>query len=317
MKTDSSNSKISNGVSTKRKIAVVTGGAGFIGSHLATALLAEGYVVAVVDNLSGGKKENVPKGAEFFELDVNDTEALTTVMSGADFVFHLAALPRVQFSIEHPIETNRANVDGTVSVLKAAQDAGVKRVIFSASSSAYGDQAVMPLTEDMPASPKSPYGLHKYIGELYCRIFSEVYGLPTVSLRYFNVYGPGADPEGAYALVIAKFLKQRALGGPMTITGDGKQTRDFTHVRDVVRANMLAAQSEQVGKGEVINIGAGNNASVNKIAELIGGPVEHIAPRLGPHDTLADNSRARKLLNWEPTVSLSEGIMELKKEFSL
>ncbi len=304
-------------IQNKKKKVVVTGGAGFIGSHLATALLAGGYVVAVVDNLSGGKKEKIPKGAEFFEQDVNDTAALTKVMAGAEFVFHLAALPRVQFSIEHPIETNRANVDGTVSVLKASQDASVKRVIYSASSSAYGDQVVMPLTEDMPANPKSPYGLHKYIGELYCRVFSEVYGLPTVSLRYFNVYGPGADPEGAYALVIAKFLKQRALGGPMTITGDGKQTRDFTHVRDVVRANILAAQSEQVGKGEVINIGAGQNASVVRIAELIGGAVEHIAPRLEPHDTLADNSLAQKLLGWEPTVSLEEGIAELKREWNI
>lgn len=300
-----------------KKKAVVTGGAGFIGSHLAAALLAEGYSVSVVDNLSGGKREKVPTAATFFEQNINDTEALTKVMNGAEFVFHFAALPRVQFSIEHPIETNKANVDGTVSVLKAANDAGVKRVIFSASSSAYGDQEIMPLTEDMPISPKSPYALHKYIGELYCRLWSEVYGLQTVSLRYFNVYGPGADPEGAYALVIAKFLKQRVLGGPMTITGDGKQTRDFTHVRDVVRANILAAHSQNVGKGEVINIGAGQNASVNKIAELIGGPVEHIAPRLEPHDTLADNARAKNLLGWEPTISLEEGIAELKKEFGL
>lgn len=301
----------------KNKKAVVTGGAGFIGPHLTAALLAEGYAVSVVDSLSGGKKEKIPVEASFFEQDVNDTEALTKIMAGAEFVFHLAALPRVQYSIEHPIETNRANVDGMVSVLKAAQDAGVKRVVFSASSSAYGDQDIMPLTEDMPANPKSPYALHKYIGELYCRLWSEVYGLQTVALRYFNVYGPGADPEGAYALVIAKFLRQRALGGPMTITGDGKQTRDFTHVRDVVRANILAAQSEHVGKGEVINIGAGQNASVNKIAELIGGPVEHIAPRLEPHDTLADNSRAKKLLDWEPTISLEDGIAELKKEYGL
>ena len=307
---------ISNGVNTKRH-AVVTGGAGFIGSHLAATLLADGYVVSVVDNLSGGKREKVPEGAVFFEQDINDTTALSKVMSGAEFVFHFAALPRVQFSIEHPIETHRANVDGIVSVLKAAKDAGVKRVVYSASSSAYGDQKVMPLTEDMPASPKSPYGLHKYIGELYCRLWSEVYDLQTVSLRYFNVYGPGADPEGAYALVIAKFLKQRALGRPMTITGDGSQTRDFTHVRDVVRANMLAAHSQKVGKGEVINIGAGQNASVTRVAELIGGPIEYIASRLEPHDTLADNTRAKELLGWEPTVSLEEGIAELKKEFGL
>jgi len=300
-------------MSTPKKIVVVTGGAGFIGSHLVAALLKDGYEVKVVDNLSGGKSEKVPDGAEFFEQDVNDAAALTKIMTGAEFVFHLAALPRVQYSIEHPIETNSANVDGTVSVLTAARDAGIKRVIYSASSSAYGDQDVMPLTENLPASPKSPYALQKYIGELYCRLFSEVYGLSTISLRYFNVYGPGADPNGAYALVIAKFLKQRAENKPITITGDGTQTRDFTHARDVVRANILAALSQKVGKGEVINIGSGHNVSVNRVAELIGGPVEHVATRLEPHDTLADNSLAKKLLGWEPTVSLEEGIAELKK----
>lgn len=301
-------------MNTKPEKVVVTGGAGFIGSHLAGTLLKEGYFVSVIDNLSGGRRENVPEGAVFFEQDINDTAALAPVMAGAEFVFHLAALPRVQYSIEHPIETNRANVDGTVSVLKAAHDAGVRRVIFSASSSAYGDQASMPLTEDMRACPKSPYGLQKYIGELYCRVWSDVFGLSTVALRYFNVYGPGASAEGAYALVIAKFLKQRAQGVPMTITGDGTQTRDFTHVRDVVRANILAAGSQRVGKGEVINIGAGRNAPVARIAELIGGPVEHIPARLEPRDTLADNTRARELLGWRPSVSLEEGIAELKKE---
>ena len=299
------------------KIAVVTGGAGFIGSHLAATLLMEGFVVRVVDNLLGGKREHVPKGAVFFEKDINDTASLTEIMTGASFVFHLAALPRVQYSIEYPVESTRVNVDGTVSVLKAAHDAGVKRVIYSASSAAYGDQDTMPLTEDMQASPKSPYGLQKYIGELYCRLWSETYGLPTVSLRYFNVYGPGASAEGAYALVIAKFLEQRALGKSMTITGDGTQTRDFTHVRDVVRANILAAHSQKVGKGEIINIGSGQNVSVARVAELIGGPVEHSAPRLEPHDTLADNTRARTLLGWEPSVLLEDGIAELKKIFSL
>jgi UDP-glucose 4-epimerase len=304
-------------MSTKDKKVVVTGGAGFIGGHLAAALLAEGYAVTVVDDLSGGKRENVPAGATFFEQDVNDTAALAKIMTGATFVFHLAALPRVQYSIEHPVETDRVNVGGTVSVLKAAQDAGVARVVYSASSSAYGDQVVMPLTEDMPANPKSPYGLQKYIGELYCRLWSEMHGLQTVSLRYFNVYGSGANAEGAYALVIAKFLQQRALGKPMTITGDGAQTRDFTHVRDVVRANILAAHSHKVGKGEVINIGAGHNASIARVAELIGGPVEYVAARLEPRDTLADHARATELLGWEPSVSLEEGVAELKEEFHL
>jgi UDP-glucose 4-epimerase len=279
--------------------AVVTGGSGFIGTHLVKALKDAGHEVVSVDLKTGD--------------DVRDTEKMKRLFTDAHWVFHLAALPRVQYSIENPQETQDHNVNGTVSALVAAKDAGVKKFIYSASSSAYGDQPVMPLVETMSAHPKSPYGLQKYAGELYVRLWSEVYGVPTVSLRYFNVYGPGASDEGAYALVIAKFLKQRREGQPMSITGDGMQTRDFTHVHDVVNANMLAAQSEQVGKGEVINIGAGNNASVNKIAELIGGPTTNIPARLEPHDTLADNSLAKKLLGWEPTVSLEDGIAELKR----
>ncbi len=278
---------------------VVTGGSGFIGTHLYSTLAEAGYKAVDLDVKNGD--------------DIRNTDAMRAAFAGASFVLHTAALPRVPYSLEHPQETNGVNVGGTLSVLIAARDAKVGRVVFSSSSSVYGDTAQMPLREDAPAQPISPYALQKYMGELYCRLFSEVYKLPTVSLRYFNVYGPGADPDGAYALVVAKFLKQRSEGKPMTITGDGTQTRDFTHVRDVVRANLLAATSKKVGKGEVINIGAGKNASVNSIAELIGGPIEHIAPRLEPHDTLADNSLAKKLLGWEPQISLEEGIAELKK----
>jgi nucleoside-diphosphate-sugar epimerase len=296
--------------SSDTKRAVVTGASGFIGSHLAASLLDAGWIVRGVDI----KKPSDPlNDVQYFECDIRNKEDLTHAFEGAQVVFHLAALPRVQYSLEHPVETNEVNTVGTLNVLLAARDAGVKRVVYSASSSAYGDQADMPLRESQLPQPKSPYGLQKYIGEHYARIFSEAYHLPTVSLRYFNVYGPGASDEGAYALVIARFLKQRLEGNPMTITGDGEQTRDFTHVRDVVRANMLAAESSQVGKGEVINIGAGRNVSVNRIAELIGGPIEHIAPRLEPHDTLADNTRARDLLGWQPTISIEEGIAELKK----
>lgn len=289
--------------------AVVTGGAGFIGSHLVKALAEAGCEVRAIDV---AEPKEYHAGAAYLTADIRDADELKRIFDGADAVFHLAALPRVQYSIEHPVETNEVNVIGTLNALLAARDAGVRRVVYSASSSAYGDQSVMPLHEDMRPQPKSPYGLQKYIGEHYARTFSEVYGLETVSLRYFNVYGPGASAEGAYALVIAKFLKQILEGKPMTITGDGEQTRDFTHVSDVVRANMLAAESDKVGKGEVINIGAGNNVSVNRIAELIGGPVEYIAPRLEPRHTLADNSRARELLGWEPTVSIEEGIAQLK-----
>jgi UDP-glucose 4-epimerase len=279
--------------------AVVTGGEGFIGTHLCRALREQGFDVVSADIKSG--------------KDIRDTNLMRTLCEGADYVFHAAALPRVPFSIEHPQETNDTNVSGTLSVLVAARDAGVKRVVFSSSSSVYGDATEMPLRENMPSQPISPYALHKFVGERYCQLFSTIYNLPTVSLRYFNVYGPGADPNGAYALVIAKFIKQRQEGGPMTITGDGTQTRDYTHVRDVVRANILAATSEKVAKGEVINIGAGKNASVNRIAELIGGPSTHIEARLEPHDTLADNSLAKKLLDWDPEVSLEDGIAELKR----
>lgn len=291
---------------------VVTGGAGFIGSNVVNQLIVDGFNVHIIDNLSGGKKANVNPQAVFYEADIRNLEKIKPIIAGAQYLFHLAALPRVQYSIENPIETNEVNVGGTVNVLVAAKDGGVKRVIYSASSSAYGDQPTMPLVENMPAAPKSPYGLQKYLGELYCRLWSEVYGLETVSLRYFNVYGPGQSDEGAYALVIAKFLKQKALAEPLTITGDGNQTRDFTNVKDVVWANILAMESEKVGKGEIINIGRGQNCSVKKIAELIGGVVEHIPVRLEPKDTLADNSLAKKLLGWEPTISIEEGIQELK-----
>jgi nucleoside-diphosphate-sugar epimerase len=300
----------------KNKVVVV-GGAGFIGSHLVDELIKRKNKVIVVDNLSGGKKENVNPKAKLKILDIRNRPALAEVMMGAKYVFHLAALPRVQYSIEHPDETSEVNVMGTINVLMAAKSAGVKRVIYSASSSAYGDQPTMPLVEKMPANPKSPYGLQKYIGELYCRVWSLVYGLETVSLRYFNVYGSRQDPDGAYALVIGKFLKQRKNNEPLTVTGDGTQTRDFTHVRDVVQANVLASLSRKVGTGEVINIGAGRNQSINRIAELIGGPVKRVKARLEPHDTLADNSLARKLLNWRPQVTLSKGVSELKKEWGL
>lgn len=296
-----------------REKVVVTGGAGFIGSNIADVLVDEGYEVHVIDNLSNGKKENVNSKAIFHKADICNLKEITPIFKGAEYVFHEVALPRVQFSIEHPIESHEANVNGTLNVLLASKDAGVKRVIYAASSSAYGDQKTLPLIETMPANPKSPYGLQKYIGELYCKMFSAIYGLETVALRYFNVYGPRNSSEGAYALVIAKFFKLLKEGKPLTITGDGTQTRDYTSVHDIVRANLLAMKSKKVGKGEVINIGAGRNFSVNQVAELIGGKVEHIAPRFEPHDTLASNALAKKLLGWTPKWKLEEGIEELKR----
>lgn len=300
-------------MSEKNKKAVVTGGAGFIGSHLADALVERGYEVHVIDNLSAGKKENVNAKSTLHIADICDYDAIAPIIAGVEYVFHLAALPRVQYSIEYPSETNEVNVGGMINVLKAAEKASVKRFIYSASSSAYGDQPKLPLMEDMLAMPKSPYGLQKYIGELYARMWSEIHGLSTVSLRYFNIYGSRYNAKGAYALVIGKFLEQRRRGEPMTITGDGKQTRDFTSVKDAVRANIIAAEHSREFRGDVFNIGAGENFSVNQVAEFIGGPTIHIPARLEPHDTRADISKAKRELEWTPEVRLQNGIAELKK----
>ena len=296
---------------------IVTGGAGFIGSHLVDELISRGDEVHVIDNLSAGKKEHVHPAAHIHEADIRDFDAIAPLFVGADFVFHLAALPRVQPSILDPRTTHDVNVTGTLNVLVACRDAKVKRVVYAASSSAYGNQVVMPLREDMKPRPMSPYGLQKYIGELQCQLFYTVYGLETVSLRYFNVYGPRAAAEGAYALVIGKFLEQRKSGKPLTIVSDGTQSRDFTHVSDVVRANILAAESLHVGKGEVINIGGGHDRTVNEVASLIGGPSVLIAPQLEPKRTLADITKANKLLGWKPQVAFDDGIAELKKLFGI
>jgi len=302
---------------SKHTKVIVTGGAGFIGSNLVNALVKKDFDVHIIDNLCAGKKELVNPKAILHVLDIRDLEKIKPVFKDAQFVFHLAALPRVQYSIENPVETSEVNVIGTLNVLIASKEAGVKKVIYTASSSAYGDQPIMPLREDMPAMPKSPYGLQKYIGELYCKTWSSVYDLPTVCLRYFNVYGPNLNPDGAYALVIGKFLKMRKEGKPLTLTGDGKQTRDFTHVYDVVNANILAMEHDEVGGGEVFNIGAGKNVSIKSLAEMIGGPIEYLPARLEPHDTLADNSKAKRMLGWEPKVSFEDGIAELKKIFGI
>jgi len=295
------------------KKVVVTGGAGFIGAHLAKHLLDNGYEVHVVDNLVGGKKEKVPSGATFHEVDIREDTALAEIFKNTEYVFHMAALPRVQFSLDNPKEAHDTNVNGTLQVLISAHEAGVKRVIFSSSSSVYGDQPVLPVKEYMIPAPKSPYALHKRIGEEYCYLWSEVFNLETVCLRYFNVYGAGQDPDGPYALVVGKFLKFKQLGQPLTITSDGEQTRDFTHVGDVVRAVLLAATCDKVGKGEIINIGAGRAQTVNRIAELIGGTKEYIPPRLEPRHTQADINKAKELLGWQPEVLFEDGIAELLK----
>ena len=296
---------------------LVTGGAGFIGSNLADELIKRGDEVIVIDNLSTGKKENINPKADFHKVDIRDLEKIKPLFAGIDYVFHLAAFARVQPSIEDPITANDINLNGTLNVLVAARDAKVKKVVYSASSSAYGDQEDMPSRENMPAHPLSPYGLQKYVGELYCRLFSDIYNLPTVSLRYFNIYGPRQLLEGAYCLVMGVFVRQRLNNEPMTITNDGEQRRDFTSVFDAVRANILAAESDDVGHGEVINIGSGKNYSVNELAKMIGGPVKYGEIRVEPKETLADNSLAKELLGWEPRHELPLWLEEYKKEMGL
>ncbi len=298
-------------MSSGTRTVLVTGGAGFIGSTLVDELIARGHRVRVIDTFATGKRENLNPKADLVEKDIRDLEAIRPAFSGVDCVFHTAALARVPLSIEKPLETHATNATGTLNVLVAARDAKVRRVVNSGSSSVYGDQPSLPLREDMPASPLNPYGLQKYIGEYYTRLFHRFYGIQTLTLRYFNVFGPRMATEGAYVTVISVFLRQRLAGEPLTIDGDGEQTRDFTHVRDVVRANLLAMECE-VADGRAINIGAGNNVSVNQVAQIIGGPVTHRPPRPGdPRDTLADNSQAQKILGWRPAVAFKEGIAEL------
>jgi UDP-glucose 4-epimerase len=290
---------------------IATGGAGFIGSNLVERLINDGHRVSVIDNLSTGKRENLHEEAEFFNLDIADLGAIKPAFEQKDIVFHVAALPRLARSIEDPASTFQSNVTGTLNVLLAARDAGIKRVVYSASSSAYGFQDKLPLSEDMAPKPLNPYGLSKYIGEELCAQFTNFYRLDTISLRYFNVYGPHMDMGGEYATVIGKFLRLKSEGKPLTIIGDGKQTRDFTNVADVVGANILASQIGK-GGGEVVNIGAGDNHSVQEIADIIGGEHVYVPERPGEvHDTLADISKAKRILGWGPKVSLKDGINQL------
>ncbi len=292
---------------------IVTGGAGFIGSHIVDALVEEGYEVHVVDNLSAGKKENVNPKAVLHVADIREKEKLVPIFKNAKYVFHEAAFPQVQYSIENPIETNEINVLGTLSVLEASRVNKVKRVIFASSSAIYGDQEILPITESMQeVHPLSPYGAQKYIGEVYMKLYAQIYGVETVSLRYFNVYGPRQSASGAYASVIPKFIEFRKMNEPLTITGDGEQTRDFVNIKDIVSANILAMKGDKVGNGEVLNIGGSNQYSINYIAKLIGGDISYIPPRIEPRQTQAGIARAKEFLNWEPRVMLEDGIAELK-----
>ena len=299
-----------------KKYYLVIGGAGFIGSHLADRLIKDGHSVTVIDNLSTGKRENVNPQAKFVKRDIRNLKQIVPLFKNIDGVFLLAALPRVQYSIDYPAKTNRNNVNGILNVLIASQKANVKRIVYSSSSSIYGNPEKLPLQESFKPNPLSPYGLQKYVGEEYCRLFSLIHGIETVSLRYFNVYGPRMSGKGAYASVMPVFLKQLAKNQSLTITADGTQTRDFTNVSDVVRANISAMNSKKVGQGEAINIGSGKNYSINQIAKMFGDKIKYIPARIEPHDTLADISLAKKLLGWQPKVKLEEGIKKILKENS-
>ena len=299
---------------------LVTGGAGFIGSHIVDALLQDGHIVHVIDNFSTGKRENCNKNAHYHEYDLTDTKntkKFVEIMNNVDTIFHTAALAHVQSSIEDPLRYELNNTIGTVNILKSAVAGSVKRFIYSASSSVYGNSTMLPLKESDEPNPISPYAAQKYYGEIYCKMFSEIYNIETVSLRYFNVYGERQNLEGAYANVIGVFIQQCINNEPMTINGDGKQKRDFIYVGDVVKANILASQSKKIGNGEIINIGSGISKSVNEIAALIGGNKIFVDPVKEPRESLADRSKAKKLLNWQPKVNIKEWILSYKKRLGL
>ena len=298
---------------------VITGGAGFIGSNLVERLVKEGSKVHVIDNFSFGKLENCNKKAHYCNIDLSQKSnfnQVKEVCKNADSVFHLACIARVQPSIKNPVEYEMNNTISTVNILKASVESNVRRFIYSSSSSVYGNQTNLPLKEDFKTNPLSPYGAQKLYGEILCKTFSKVYGLETVSLRYFNVYGEKQNIDGAYALVIGIFLNQRFNEKSLTVRGDGSQRRDFTYVGDVVRANILASNSEHVGSGEIINIGNGKNKSINEIASYVGGKIKYIEPVLEPFETLADNLKAKKLLNWEPKQDVKSWIKDyIKKNY--
>lgn len=294
--------------------ALVTGGAGFIGSHLVDALLAADHEVVVVDNLATGRLSNLSAHDSDPRLRVVEadiaTDPLEAAFAGVDWVFHLAALADIVPSIERPEDYHRANVDGTIRVLEAARGASVSRFLYSASSSCYGIPDAYPTPESAPARPMYPYALTKYLGEQYVLHWAHCYGLPALALRLFNVYGPRARTGGTYGAVFGVFLAQRLAGKPLTIVGDGEQTRDFTYVTDVARAFLAAASSDLTG--EAFNVGSGATVSVNRIAELIGGDRVSIPKRPGEPDcTFADVTRIRGALGWQAEVPIEDGVARL------
>jgi len=298
----------------------VTGGAGFIGSNLVDTLISNDNEVIIFDNFSSGIEENINSKAKLIKVDVSDStnnDIIKSALKNVDTVFHFAAMARVQPSIDDPVTFEKNNSLGTINMLKCSVDANVRRFVYSASSSAYGDAVKMPMVEEDNIDPISPYAMQKYYGEVACKMFCKVYNIETVSLRYFNVYGERQSMEGAYALVVAAFAKMRLNNVPLTIRGDGEQRRDFTYVKDVIKANILASESKLVGNGEVINIGNGDNRSVNEIAEMIGGETINVDPVIEPKETLADNSKAKELLGWSPSMNIEDWIPEYLNDLGI
>ena len=300
--------------------ALVTGGCGFIGSHLVERLLEEGYQVVILDNLRTGRFENLktvqgdPR-LHIVEGDVTEEEPIKKYFKGVDVVFHLAALADIVPSIQRPLDYYHANVTGTITVLEAARTAGVKQFIYAASSSCYGIPDVYPTSESAPVKPEYPYALTKYFGEQLVLHWGKVYKMQVLSLRLFNVYGPRARTTGTYGAVMGVFLAQKLAGKPLTIVGNGTQTRDFTYVSDVAEAFWLASKSKL--QGEILNVGSGGTYSVNRLAELIGGPAVHIPKRPGEPDcTFADITKITHLLSWRPRIRFEEGVKKMVEKIS-
>lgn len=299
---------------------LVTGGAGYIGSYVVQHVRSEGHTARVLDNLTNGFRERLHPDVEFIEGDIRDKEAVRRAVEGVEGIFHLAALPRVAYSIEHPVEVHEVNTMGTLNILEAARVQGVKRVVFSSTSAIYGNAETFPTVETLPAQPLSPYALSKYLSEFCLKQYSDLYQLETVALRYFNAYGPHMKEGGAYATVVSAFLACRRAHRPFVIHGTGEQSRDFVHVTDIARANWLAMHSAHVGKGEIINIGSGTSATILQVAEWMKSDqgIIHEANRPGdPLHTLAGIEKAKRLLDWEPQIALEGGIkqvLEAEKE---
>lgn len=299
---------------------LVTGGAGFIGSHLVEALVEHGERVRVLDDFSTGRRENLAAVADHIELlegDVADPETAERAVSGCDYVLHLAAIASVQASLEEPQTTHRVNVNGTLNVLDAARRAGVRRIVFASSAAVYGDHTVLPLQEELPPRPLSPYAVHKVAGEMYYRVFHASYGLPTVALRFFNVYGPRQDPTNPYSGVISIFAARIARGERPVIYGDGKQTRDFVYVTDVARAALLVCEQE-AAVGGVFNVAGGRQTSMLQLAAVLNQVLDtSLTPTFAParsgevRFSQANVSRAREVLGWEAQITLQEGLSRL------